>query len=61
MRIYLDEHNKDEGLNVRNKAKEVLSLAQDTERLREERSRARSSKNKYVGLSYDDAKFDGAS
>ena len=59
--MFLDQHHKDEGINVRNKVKEVLSLSQDTERLREERSRARASRNKYTGLSYDDARFDGSS
>ena len=46
-----DSSNKDEGINVRSKAKELVSLLQDTERLREERRRAKVSRNRFVGIS----------
>ena len=52
-----DENNKDEGIHVRNKAREVLNFTEDTERLREERKKAQASRNKFIGISNEDAKF----
>lgn len=54
---YHDEHGKDLGVNVRNKAKELVSFIRDNERLREERKKCKRNKNKYVGMSSDDSKF----
>ncbi|KAL8609409.1 hypothetical protein ACOMHN_019898 [Nucella lapillus] len=48
---FTDEHGKDQGLNVRHKVKELLEFIQDEERLREERKKAKKSKDKYIGLS----------
>lgn len=52
-----DEHGKDQGVNVRNKSKELVHFLKDNDRLREERKKARKNKNKYVGMSNDDYKF----
>ena len=52
-----DEHGKDQGVNVRNKVKDIISLVQDSDRLREERKKAKKSRDKYVGMSSDDVKF----
>ncbi|CAK8685477.1 unnamed protein product [Clavelina lepadiformis] len=52
-----DEHGKDQGVNVRNKVKEIVSLIQDNERLREERKKAKKNRDKYIGMSSDDARF----
>ncbi|KAG0942715.1 hypothetical protein G6F57_007799 [Rhizopus arrhizus] len=47
---YIDETGKDEGLNVRNRAKEIVELLADTERIRTERQLAKKNRNKYVGV-----------
>jgi len=52
-----DENGKDQGMNVRNKVKDIISLVQDSDRLREERKKAKKSRDKYVGMSSDDCKF----
>src|SRR5947209_305366 len=44
---------KDGELNVRVKAKELVELVQDEERLREERKKARKNRDKYVGIGSD--------
>jgi hypothetical protein len=48
-----DEQGKDQGLNVRHKVKELLDFIQDDERLREERKKAKKTKDKFVGVSSD--------
>ncbi|XP_067952144.1 clathrin interactor 1-like isoform X2 [Watersipora subatra] len=48
---FTDEHNRDQGVNVRTKVKEILELVGDDERLREERKKARKLRDKYVGVS----------
>lgn len=48
---FSDEHGKDQGINIRQKAKEVIGFLQDDERLREARKTARSNRDKYVGIS----------
>ncbi|CEG66785.1 Putative Epsin-3 [Rhizopus microsporus] len=52
---YIDEKGKDEGLNVRNRAKEIVELLADTDRIREERKLARKNRNKYIGVGSDTA------
>uniref|UniRef100_F6ZH66 ENTH domain-containing protein n=2 Tax=Ciona intestinalis TaxID=7719 RepID=F6ZH66_CIOIN len=52
-----DEHGKDQGINVRNKVKDIIALIQDNERLREERKRAKKTRDKYTGFSSDEARF----
>jgi predicted aminopeptidase len=48
-----DEHGKDQGINIRQKVKELVEFAQDDDRLREERKKAKKNKDKYVGVSSD--------
>ena len=55
---YFDEKNREVTANIHSKVHEVLYLAFDTERLRELRRRAKASQYNYVGLSYEDAKFE---
>uniref|UniRef100_A0A0B6ZXP1 ENTH domain-containing protein n=1 Tax=Arion vulgaris TaxID=1028688 RepID=A0A0B6ZXP1_9EUPU len=50
---FIDEQGKDQGLNVRHKVKELLDFINDDERLREERKKAKKTKDKYVGVSSD--------
>lgn len=46
---YTDEKGKDQGINVRNRAKEIAELLSDVEKIRIERRRAKANKNKYGG------------
>jgi DNA-binding protein H-NS len=48
---FKDDHGKDQGINVRQKAKEVISFLQDDEKIREERRKAKKTRDKYVGVS----------
>uniref|UniRef100_K1Q680 Clathrin interactor 1 n=1 Tax=Magallana gigas TaxID=29159 RepID=K1Q680_MAGGI len=50
---FTDELGKDQGLNVRTKAKELVDFIQDDERLREERKKAKKNRDKYIGMSGD--------
>lgn len=47
---FIDLNGKDQGINVRNRAKELTELLSDVERIRSERKKARASKNKYTGV-----------
>lgn len=47
---YIDDTGKDEGLNVRNRAKEIVELLADSERIRRERQIAKKNRNKYIGV-----------
>lgn len=46
---YIDEKGKDQGINVRNRAKELAEMLSDVDRIRQERRKARSNKTKYTG------------
>eukprot|EP00054_Salpingoeca_dolichothecata_P011992 m.66482 g.66482 ORF g.66482 m.66482 type:complete len:349 (+) comp19726_c0_seq1:37-1083(+) len=48
---YLDANNKDQGLNVRERAKAIISLLEDEERLQDERVRALKAKERLQGPS----------
>ena len=50
----IDEKGKDQGTNVRQKSKEIRDLVMDDDLLREERKKARATKDKFVGLSGDE-------
>ncbi|KAK8853491.1 hypothetical protein IAR55_004198 [Kwoniella newhampshirensis] len=50
---YIDEKGKDQGINVRNRASEIAALLGDVERIRTERRKAKSNKNKYQGTGND--------
>ncbi|KAI1347530.1 hypothetical protein F5Y01DRAFT_243750 [Xylaria sp. FL0043] len=47
---YIDQNGKDQGINVRNRAKELADLLGDVERIRAERKKARTNKAKYTGV-----------
>ncbi|KAG6023475.1 hypothetical protein E4U19_004340 [Claviceps sp. Clav32 group G5] len=47
---FIDQNGKDQGINVRNRAKELAEMLGDVERIRSERKKARASKNKYTGV-----------
>lgn len=47
---YIDQNGKDQGVNVRNRAKELAELLGDVDRIRSERKKARATKNKYTGV-----------
>lgn len=46
---YIDQNGKDQGINVRNRAKELAELLSDVDRIRSERKKARTTRNKYGG------------
>lgn len=48
-----DENGKDQGINVRQKVKEMVEFVQDDDKLREERKKAKKNKDKYIGVSSD--------
>lgn len=50
-----DENGKDQGINIRQKVKEMVEFAQDDDRLREERKKAKKNKDKYIGVSSESA------
>ncbi|KAF2858995.1 ENTH-domain-containing protein [Piedraia hortae CBS 480.64] len=47
---YIDENGKDQGVNVRNRSKELAELLGDVEKIRAERKKARATRNKYRGV-----------
>ncbi|KAG0635303.1 hypothetical protein HOY80DRAFT_982469 [Tuber brumale] len=58
---FIDMAGKDQGVNVRNRAKELADLLSDVERIRTERKKARSNKNKYGGVEGGAGQFGGFS
>lgn len=56
---FVDDKQRDQGLNVREKAKKIGELLQDTDRLKAERQRARENKSKYSGMSSVDYRSGG--
>lgn len=47
---YIDPNGKDQGINVRNRSKELTDLLSDVEKIRTERKKARANKKKYGGV-----------
>ena len=47
---FIDQNGKDQGINVRNRAKELTELLSDVDRIRAERKKARANKAKYTGV-----------
>lgn len=47
---FIDQNGKDQGLNVRNRAKELADLLSDVEKIRAERKKARANRAKYTGV-----------
>ncbi|KAJ7196041.1 ENTH-domain-containing protein [Mycena pura] len=54
---YIDEKGKDEGLNVRNRSRELVELLSDVEKIRAERRKAKANKSKYIGTGNDGMSF----
>lgn len=51
---YTDSNGKDQGINVRNRSKELVALLGDDEKIRSERKKARAAKDKFVGVASND-------
>lgn len=47
---FIDQNGKDQGINVRNRAKELSELLSDVDRIRAERKKARANRNKFGGV-----------
>ncbi|KAM0720376.1 hypothetical protein Q7P37_004512 [Cladosporium fusiforme] len=47
---YIDQNGKDQGINVRNRSKELTDLLSDVDKIRQERKKARQTKHKYGGV-----------
>lgn len=47
---FIDQNGKDQGLNVRNRSKELSDLLSDVDKIRQERKKARANKTKYSGV-----------
>ncbi|GAX79430.1 hypothetical protein CEUSTIGMA_g6871.t1 [Chlamydomonas eustigma] len=56
---YKDEKGKDQGVNVRQRAKEIVMLINSPQRLQEEREKAIRNAGKYKGVSADDMRHGG--
>ncbi|CAE6404602.1 unnamed protein product [Rhizoctonia solani] len=54
---YIDDKAKDQGINVRNRAKEIAELLSDVEKIRLERRKAKANRNKYTGTGSDGLSF----
>ncbi|KAJ1303294.1 hypothetical protein OPQ81_011491 [Rhizoctonia solani] len=54
---YIDDKAKDQGINVRNRAKEIAELLSDVEKIRAERRKAKANRNKYTGTGNDGLSF----
>lgn len=50
---FIDEMGKDQGINVRHKAKSLIDMIQDDEKVRMERKKAKQFKDKFTGVSSD--------
>ncbi|KAI7898453.1 uncharacterized protein BX663DRAFT_524775 [Cokeromyces recurvatus] len=47
---YIDDKGKDQGINVRNRAKELAELLADVDLIKAERKKAKKNRNKYTGV-----------
>ncbi|TFK48767.1 ENTH-domain-containing protein [Heliocybe sulcata] len=54
---YIDDKGKDQGINVRNRAKEIVELLSDVEKIRTERRKAKANRSKYTGTGNDAMSF----
>ncbi|KAG2066697.1 ENTH-domain-containing protein [Suillus decipiens] len=54
---YIDDKGKDEGQNVRNRARELVDLLSDVEAIRTERRKAKANRHKYTGTGNDAMSF----
>jgi epsin len=58
---YTDEQGKDQGINVRNRSKELAELLADLDKVRAERRKAKANRNKYTGTGNDGGDGNGPS
>ncbi|EPT00274.1 hypothetical protein FOMPIDRAFT_1123041 [Fomitopsis schrenkii] len=58
---YVDDKGKDQGLNVRNRSKELVELLSDVDKIRTERRKAKTNKSKYTGIGNDPMSFTSGS
>ncbi|CAG8541328.1 10230_t:CDS:2, partial [Cetraspora pellucida] len=58
---YIDDKGKDQGINVRNRARELVELLGDVEKIRQERRKAKANRTKYTGVSSDAIGYSGSS
>ncbi|KAK7756882.1 Epsin-3, clathrin recruitment and traffic between the Golgi and endosome [Diatrype stigma] len=58
---FIDQNGKDQGINVRNRAKELAELLSDVDRIRTERKKARANKAKYTGVEGGSGAFSSSS
>ncbi|OCH90414.1 ENTH-domain-containing protein [Obba rivulosa] len=54
---YVDEKGKDQGINVRNRSRELVELLSDVEKIRTERRKAKANKHKYTGAGNEALSF----
>ncbi|KAJ3971081.1 hypothetical protein EV361DRAFT_950001 [Lentinula raphanica] len=54
---YIDDKGKDQGLNVRNRSKEIVELLSDVDTIRAERRKAKANRSKYTGTGSDGMSF----
>lgn len=54
---YIDEKGKDQGINVRNRSRELVELLADVDKIRTERRKAKANKSKYTGVGNDGMSF----
>ena len=47
---FIDQNGKDQGINVRNRAKELAELLSDVDRIRAERKKSKATRSKYTGV-----------
>ncbi|KAG8178518.1 hypothetical protein JTE90_005409 [Oedothorax gibbosus] len=58
---HIDELGRDQGVNVRQRTKDLIDFIQDDDKLREERKKAKKAKDKYVGMSCEAMGYSGKS
>ncbi|TFY73954.1 hypothetical protein EWM64_g10058, partial [Hericium alpestre] len=57
---YIDDKGKDQGINVRNRSREIVELLSDVEKIRQERRKAKANRSKYIGTGSDGMSFSSA-
>ncbi|GBN26777.1 Clathrin interactor 1 [Araneus ventricosus] len=56
---HIDEFGRDQGINVRQRVRDLIEFIQDDEKLREERKKAKKAKDKFIGMSSESMGFSG--
>ncbi|GFU03632.1 clathrin interactor 1 [Nephila pilipes] len=56
---HIDEFGRDQGINVRQRTRDLIEFIQDDDKLREERKKAKKAKDKYIGMSSESMGFSG--